>query len=177
MGSRDHEISGRKEAVSHFEIKKADQEGDNDECRLRRAFLLVDTLHGMKRSDEEILRQFREHAISHQVILSKVDRVLFGKSVPSVNRMERNAPKLHAIVADMKEKIQPGTGDGPEALGEIVTCSAEKTLEGTKIGINNVRWAVLAATGLGHANQKILLSDLSVDNMGPDPDIDTPVQA
>lgn len=132
-------------------------------CRLRRAFLLVDALHGLKRSDEEILSLFRQNAISHQIILSKVDRVLFPKSRPSLARMKRNCPELGRICEHIKGKIQPGNADGPEALGEIVTCSAEATLEGKKLGINNVRWAVLSATGLGEEKRKLLPSEMSTD--------------
>lgn len=125
--------------------------------------MLVDALHGLKRSDEEILLLFRQNAISHQVLLSKVDRVLFRKSRPSLARMERNSPELDRICEQVKGKIQPGDGDGPEALGEIVTCSAEATFEGKKLGINNVRWAVLAATGLGEEKRKLLPSEMSTD--------------
>ena len=131
-----------------------------DKSRLRRAFLLVDALHGLKRSDEELLSMFRQHAISHQVILSKVDRVLFGKSAPSLARIERNSPQLEAIVADLKTKIQPGNGDGPEALGEILTCSGDKTINGTKLGVNNVRWGILVATGLSEEMRQLMPSDI-----------------
>ena len=68
---------------------------------------------------------------------------------------------MNRTCQEMRGKIQPGNGDGPEALGEIVTCSAEATLDGKKLGINNVRWAVLAATGLGEAKRKLLPSELS----------------
>ncbi len=122
--------------------------------------MLVDALHGLKRSDEEILSLFRENAISHQIILSKADRILFPKAAPSRARMERNSHELERICWDLKKKVQPGKGDGPEALGEIVTCSGETTLEGKKLGVNNVRWAVLAATGLADEKRKLLPSDL-----------------
>ena len=125
--------------------------------------MLVDAFHGLKRSDEEILSLFRQNAISHQIVLSKVDRILFEKSRPSLSRMERNFPELARIFEQLKGKIQPGNGDGPEALGEIVTCSAEATLEGKKLGINNVRWAVIAATGLGEEKRKLLPSDMSTN--------------
>ena len=132
--------------------------------RLRRAFLLVDSLHGLKRSDEEILSLFRHNAISHQIILSKVDRILFPKSNPSVACMERNAPGLARICEEMKIKIQPGKGDGPEALGEITACSAEATLGGKKLGINEVRWAILVATGFGEERRKFCSQKRAVDN-------------
>ena len=116
----------------------------------------MDALHGLKRSDEEILSMFRQYAIPHQIILSKVDRILFEKSPPSFARIERSLPRLDAIVQQLKPMIQPVKRDGPEALGEIVTCSAEKRIDGKSLGINNVRWAVLAATGLSEEKTKIL---------------------
>ena len=125
--------------------------------------MLVDALHALKRSDEEILSLFRQNAISHQIVLSKVDRILFHKSRPSLARMEQNIPELDRICEQLRGSIQPGNGDGPEALGEILTCSAETTLEGKKFGINNVRWAVLAATGLSEAKRKLLPSEVSTD--------------
>lgn len=125
--------------------------------------MLVDALHGLKGSDEAILSMFRQNSISHQIILSKVDRVLFKKSRPSLASMERIFPKLDDICGQLKGKIQPGTGDGPEALGEIVTCSAETSLNGKKLGIGNVRWAVLAATGLSEGKRKFLPSEMSTD--------------
>ena len=77
--------------------------------------------------------------------------------------MERNFPQLEEICRHLKSKIQPGVGDGPEALGEIVTCSAETALNGKKLGIGNVRWAVLAATGLGERKRKLLPSEMLTD--------------
>ena len=130
--------------------------------RLRRAFLLVDALHGLKRSDEELLSLFRQHAISHQIILSKVDRILFPKGTPSPARLERNLPELERICEELRIKVQPGIRDGPEALGEIVTCSSETVISGSKLGINNVRWAVLAATGLSEEKRKLVPSDMLV---------------
>lgn len=122
--------------------------------------MLVDALHGPKASDIELLTLFRQNAVSHQVILSKVDRVLFQKHRPSLARMELNFPVLDRTLETMRGKIQPGLGDGPEALGEILACSAEAKLEtGPKLGINNVRWAVLAATGLSEAKRKPLPSE------------------
>ena len=128
--------------------------------RLRRAFLLVDALHGLKRSDEELLSLFRQQSIPHQIILSKVDRILFPKGNPSAAHLQSNLPKLERICEELKIKIQPGIRDGPEALGEIVTCSSEITIPGTKLGMNNVRWAVLAATGLSEEKRKLLPSNM-----------------
>ena len=75
-------------------------------------------------------------------------------------KLERYSDQLRQIIAGMREKIQPKINDGPAALGEILTCSAEKSLEpGKKLGINSVRWAVLAATGLGQNRKSFLETD------------------
>lgn len=118
--------------------------------RLRRAFLLIDAQHGVKRSDEALLAQLRRNGISHQIILSKVDRVLLpGPKTPSEAKLQTHIRELDRVYQDVRAKIQPGKFDGPEALGEIISCSAEKSLErGRRPGMNQVRWAVLAATGL-----------------------------
>ena len=90
----------------------------------------------------------------HQIILSKVDRVLFPNlrtvSVANIRaKSQQNAPALAKIVEGLRAQIQPGLGDGPEALGEVISCSAETVFRGSKFGISDVRWATLAATGLG----------------------------
>lgn len=128
--------------------------------RMRRAFLLVDPMHGLKRSDEDILAQFRQAGVSHQVILSKVDRILLpGPKNPSPTKLYDNIGSLRQIHEEIRTKIQPGNHDGPEALGEIISFSAQKSLEkGKRLGINQIRWAVLAATGLSDQTRMPLAS-------------------
>lgn len=133
--------------------------------RLRRAFLLVDPLHGLKPLDKELLRLLRTYAVSHQIILSKVDRVLFpGSKNPSELTLQNNSPKLQQVYQTLQTEVQPGKRDGPEGLGEIISCSAEKSLEkGKRVGMDQVRWAVLAATGLGD-KQKLVLDATGLRN-------------
>lgn len=121
---------------------------------MKRAFLLVDALHGLKRTDEEILKLFRRYGVPHQIILSKVDRVLFPKlrtvSVANIReKIQQTEPVLARIIEGLRAKIQPGLRDGPEALGEVISCSAETVYRQGKFGIDDVRWATLAAAGLG----------------------------
>lgn len=153
MGEGDHEIFDGEKAVCWCIDQKPEKRQKLMDRRLKRVFLLVDATHGLKRTDREVLSEFRKYAIPHQVILSKVDRLLFKKADPSVALLKRNSPLLDAYVGALKQQIQPGLGDGPEALGEVLTCSATKTLNGKKLGINNVRWAVLAATGLSDTGE------------------------
>ena len=132
-------------------------------ARLRRDFVLIDASHGLKNSDEILLRSLRESAISHQVILSKVDRILFEgikgtRPDLAEGKFQSNIAELRRICEQVRAQIQPRKSDGPEALGEIVSCSADKNLDKkAKLGLNQVRWAVLAAAGIGDKQRRRLL--------------------
>ncbi|KAI9806053.1 MAG: GTP-binding protein [Piccolia ochrophora] len=119
--------------------------------QLRRAFLLISTLHGVKRTDAELLALFRAHGVPHQIILSKVDELLAPHATrpPSQEAFERNLAKLRVVFDTLREAVQPRDQRGPSALGEIVSCSAVRGLEAGKgkMGVAAVRWAVLKAVG------------------------------
>lgn len=120
--------------------------------QLRRAFLLVDALHGLKGTDLDLLALFRQYAIPHQVVLAKVDRVL-GKSTKQVRSgvTPANVAALRKVLDGLRPLVQPDARvEGPGALGEIVTCSAETGIGGKQaLGVNALRWSILAATGFG----------------------------
>ena len=127
---------------------------------MKRAFLLIDAVHGLKESDKELLGLLRENAISHQIILSKVDRILLPgqkSRIPSQGSMQKNSARLCEVFEEIRAKVQPGTTGRPEALGEIIGCSGERSLRSgeQKLGINNVRWAVLAATGMSDKARRV----------------------
>ncbi|KAL1975010.1 hypothetical protein VTN31DRAFT_5214 [Thermomyces dupontii] len=124
--------------------------------QLRRTFLLIDSLHGPKDLDRDLLLLLREAAIPHQVIVSKADRVLVKNRSQSPRTLEDRGvdparladlqTRLHALRAE----VQPNYGPG--ALGEILACSAEtvvdrKSKKKTPLGISAIRWAILTATG------------------------------
>ncbi|KAL4881942.1 P-loop containing nucleoside triphosphate hydrolase protein [Aspergillus karnatakaensis] len=119
--------------------------------QLRRAFLLIDAEHGLKTSDRNILSLFRQSAIPHQIILSKVDKLLSNSTskattIPAAARLTA----LHKKLYSLRPKIQPdGRTQGPGALGELLTCSAGTALgEGRFLGVSAVRWAIVSAAGL-----------------------------
>ena len=125
-----------------------DRVADNMTVRLKRAFLLIDSKHGLKQTDKELLELFRQYAISHQVILSKADRIICGGSkFPNNDQLRGRSEALRATCDNIREEIQPADSEGPVALGELIACSAEKSIDGKRIGINNLRWAVMVATG------------------------------
>jgi len=119
--------------------------------RLRRAFVLIDCDHGLKRTDHDILALFRQYAIPHQVVLSKVDKLLRSKSGASVASLTALQDRLQSL----RSVVQPdGRFEGPGALGEILTCSTEPRMrvapgQGQFLGISALRWAILSAAGYG----------------------------
>ena len=125
---------------------------------LKRVFVLIDSLHGLKDSDTQLLQLLRHNGIPHQIILSKVDRILLDRiranKVQTIhNILEQRCTELEKICERLKAEIQP-KGDGIPAFGQILSCctSAPKmrcvSMEsGGTLGINLIRHAVLVATG------------------------------
>ncbi|KAL9609764.1 MAG: hypothetical protein Q9167_005493 [Letrouitia subvulpina] len=122
--------------------------------QLVRAFVLIDAHHGCKRSDQTLLAALRQNAISHQVVASKIDRVLFpGRKQHSERLLKANTPDLLRKFEEIQEQLNFIESEGPRPLGELIGCSAEASIEnGKRLGINNLRWAVLAATGFSTTN-------------------------
>lgn len=75
---------------------------------LRRAFVLIDTRHGVKDVDEEILTLLDKSAVTFQVVMTKADKV--------------NAATREANVA----QVQAALKKHPAAYPEIVLTSSEK---------------------------------------------------
>jgi GTP-binding protein len=119
--------------------------------RLRRTFLLIDALHGVKDSDKQLLAILRQESVPHQIILSKVDKVLFPNSrrIPSENAMEYHFSLLRRSMEEVRQILDARDGGKSSAVGEILACSAERIIERSrKLGIDGVRWTVLVAAGL-----------------------------
>jgi GTP-binding protein len=115
--------------------------------QLKRVFVLFDALHGVKDSDLRILDLLRKQAISHQVIASKCDRLGKGKIAQTA---------LTEALGKMKDAVQPMSRSGGfVGLGEILAVGAlgdgrknDVVTDGTMMGIEEVRYAVLRAAGL-----------------------------
>jgi GTP-binding protein len=118
---------------------------------LKRAFLLVDAEHGIKPMDLRLLTIFKSQEIPYQVILSKADRLIFpGSRNPSPEAVEARLAELRRTMETVKEAVQPDSEEDGGAVGEVIACSSEKWIEGTRMGINAVRFAMLQAAGLEH---------------------------
>jgi GTP-binding protein len=127
----------------------------NQRKQLKRAFILIDTVHGIKSSDEQLLALFRQQGVPHQIVLAKVDRLLFPTSrMPSQSAMKSYLADLSTRIERIKRVVQPDVEDESSAFGELIACSAEKRFEGESIGINAVRHAMLQAAGLEYQPQQ-----------------------
>jgi ribosome biogenesis GTP-binding protein YsxC/EngB len=131
--------------------------------QLRRVFVLLDAEHGIKDKDRALLASLRLAGVSHQVILSKMDK-LYIPEVKSIKHLDqkkgfRLKPKgtretLQEAMKKLKPDIMPPVGGG--ALGEVLACSGEIMVGGRRLGIDHVRYAVLKAVGLDHASVRRL---------------------
>jgi GTP-binding protein len=75
---------------------------------LRRAFVLIDTRHGVKDVDEEILKLLDRSAVTFQAVLTKADKV---------SKAERDA---------IIEQVKGALGKHAAAYPEIIVTSSEK---------------------------------------------------
>ncbi|KAK4545833.1 hypothetical protein LTR36_002397 [Oleoguttula mirabilis] len=121
--------------------------------QLRRTFVLIDAEHGLKNTDIQLLTHLRQQGISHQVVLSKVDKLLYpGAKPPGAQRLSNGLLKLKELCGSIRQRLNEEAGDGRKHALDILCCSAEKGLDERnrhrKLGVDEVRWAVLTACGL-----------------------------
>lgn len=126
---------------------------------LRRVFVLLDADHGVKDRDRSILASLRLAGVSHQVVLSKMDKLYIPhageiKKVAKGTKLKSKGTVagLRARMRELLPDIKPPFGGG--ALGEVLACSSEVLVEGKRLGIEDVRFAVLKAVGLEGEERK-----------------------
>jgi GTP-binding protein len=126
---------------------------------LRRVFVLLDAEHGVKDKDRSILASLRLAGVSHQVVLSKMDKLYIPKA-SEVKKVGKGAKmKSKGTVQGMRDKMRNllpeiAPPHGGAALGEILACSSETLVDGKRLGIEDVRFAVLKAVGLEGEERK-----------------------
>ena len=86
---------------------------------LRRAFVLIDTRHGVKAVDEEILTLLDKSAVTFQVVMTKADKVSAAERDAAIEQVKGALAKHPAaypeLVVTSSEK-----GDGIETLRAII---------------------------------------------------------
>lgn len=110
---------------------------------------------------------FRRYAIPHQIVLSKVDKVLAKKkNQVKTGVSTAGIASLQKMLHGLRPVVQPVGPDveGPGALGEILTCSAETTMGpglSHALGVSALRWAILSAAGLDGKVEAAPVADVS----------------
>ncbi|KAG9247270.1 P-loop containing nucleoside triphosphate hydrolase protein [Calycina marina] len=131
--------------------------------QMKRAFLLIDAEHGIKKSDMHLLGLFKEQSIPYQILLSKVDKVLFdGKRNPSQGALDFRIAELQKTMESVLEMVQPNPEDSTCAIGEVISCSSEKWIDGKRLGVDFIRFAMLKAAGLEHRPVKKMAKVMDV---------------
>lgn len=82
---------------------------------LRRAFVLVDSRHGIKESDREIMAMMDECAVSYQIILTKVDKL---KKSEQEKVIEKTKDEIRKNVAAYPEIIATSSAKG-DGIAEL----------------------------------------------------------
>ncbi|MDT9599985.1 ribosome biogenesis GTP-binding protein YihA/YsxC [Sphingosinicella rhizophila] len=91
---------------------------------LKRTLLLVDSRHGIKEIDREIMKMLDDAAVSYRVVLTKADKIKAS-----------DLREVEALTAEEARKH-------PAAHPDIITTSSE-----TGLGIDQLRKAVIEAIG------------------------------
>jgi GTP-binding protein len=91
---------------------------------LKRALVLVDSRHGLKDIDREILKMLDDAAVSYHLVLTKADKIKVSE------------------LREVEERTAEEAKKRPAAHPEIITTSSE-----TGLGIDQLRKAVIEAIG------------------------------
>ena len=86
---------------------------------LKRVYVLIDSRHGIKKNDEDVLALLDKAAVSYQVVLTKTDKI--------------KAAGVPRLIAETLEKIKKH----PAAFPEVLSTSSEKGQ-----GIDELRAAI-----------------------------------
>ena len=122
--------------------------------QLRRTFVLVDAEHGLKKSDVALLTNLRTEGVPYSIVMSKVDKLLHpGSKPPGPTKLENCLTKLRVACDDVRSTLREAFDDGRDVRDDILCCSSEKSLDErsgwrAKLGVDELRWAILNASGL-----------------------------
>ncbi|SMF41208.1 GTP-binding protein [Xaviernesmea oryzae] len=93
---------------------------------LKRVYVLIDSRHGLKKNDEEVLGLLDKAAVSYQIVLTKTDKI--------------KEPAVPRLIAETAEKIRKR----PAAYPDVLSTSSEKGK-----GLDELRQAIAETVGQG----------------------------
>ncbi|WP_252910408.1 ribosome biogenesis GTP-binding protein YihA/YsxC [Aliihoeflea aestuarii] len=86
---------------------------------LKRVYLLIDSRHGIKKNDEEVMDLLDKAAVSYQVVLTKTDKIKAAGIAPliedTISRIKRRPAAFPAVLATSSEK-----GEGMDDLRDAI---------------------------------------------------------
>ncbi|NTJ41231.1 YihA family ribosome biogenesis GTP-binding protein [Agrobacterium larrymoorei] len=91
---------------------------------LKRVYVLIDSRHGIKQNDEDVLKLLDKAAVSYQIVLTKTDKI--------------KEPAVPRLVSETLEKIRKR----PAAYPEVLATSSEKSA-----GLDELRAEVCRTVG------------------------------
>jgi GTP-binding protein len=157
--------------------------------RLRRAFLLLDSTLDPKDSDLAVLALLAQNSIPYQLLLTKIDRILYptGRTRPGPAETQ-NLQKLHDRCVRIRQIVEDGVhdrlgklkvtnsnkkkGNRVEKLPvqDVLCTSADMHVPGVgRLGIGETRWAILQACGMDILDNKHFLDGIPIldDSVAP----------
>ncbi|MBB4483140.1 ribosome biogenesis GTP-binding protein YihA/YsxC [Rhizobium etli] len=94
---------------------------------LKRVYVLIDSRHGIKKNDEDVLTLLDKAAVSYQLVLTKTDKI--------------KAPAVPKLLAETAEKIRKR----PAAYPAVLSTSSEKG-----DGLDDLRQAIAQTVGIAN---------------------------
>ncbi len=94
---------------------------------LKRVYVLIDSRHGIKKNDEDVLTLLDKAAVSYQIVLTKTDKI--------------KAPAVPKLIAETAEKIRKR----PAAYPAVLSTSSEKNE-----GLDELRQAIAETVGVSN---------------------------
>ncbi|PDT08629.1 ribosome biogenesis GTP-binding protein YihA/YsxC [Rhizobium sp. M1] len=92
---------------------------------LKRVYVLIDSRHGIKKNDEDVLTLLDKAAVSYQLVLTKTDKI--------------KAPAVPKLLAETADKIRKR----PAAYPAVLSTSSEKG-----DGLDDLRQAIAETVGI-----------------------------
>ena len=90
---------------------------------LKRVYVLIDSRHGIKKNDEEVLSLLDKAAVSYQIVLTKTDKIKAAGVQPLIEetllKTKRRPAAFPSVLATSSEK-----NEGIEALREAMALAA-----------------------------------------------------
>ncbi len=91
---------------------------------LKRVYVLIDSRHGLKKNDEDVLDLLDKAAVSYQIVLTKTDKIkepAVPKLIAETLEKIRKRPAAYPFVLSTSSEKGKGVDELREAIAEAVT--------------------------------------------------------